>query len=80
MWEQEKWTEHADYMNTLEADHSIILGGPLGNYPKHRAMLVFDAPDEQAVRAKLASDIWIRSEMLRTISFYTWEIVLGRLQ
>ena len=37
MRDQKGWTEHAAFMDALEAERLVILGGPLRNYSKHRA-------------------------------------------
>ena len=77
--DQEGWPEHAVFMNTLADEHLVKLGGPLGNYRKHRAMLILDAPDEGVLRKRLAEDPWMRDGVLRTIEIYPWEILLGKL-
>jgi len=77
MREQKGWTEHAVFMDALLDEHFVVLGGPLGNYSKHRALLILDAPNEAILRKKLAEDPWMRSGVLRTVEFYSWEILLG---
>ena len=79
MREQKGWNEHAAFMDALEAEHVVVLGGPLRNYSKHRAMLIINAPDEQALRKRLAEDPWMRDGILRPDQFYPWEILLGKL-
>lgn len=79
MREQKGWDEHAKFMDALEAEHFIVLGGPLGNYPKHRAMLIINAPDHQTIRKRLDEDPWYRDDILREIQAYSWEILLGKL-
>ena len=53
MRDQKGWTEHAEFMDALEAEHFFVLGGPLRNYSKHRAMLIVNAPNEQELRRRL---------------------------
>jgi uncharacterized protein YciI len=79
MREQKGWNEHAAFMDALEAENLVVLGGPLKNYSKHRAMLVVKAVDEQALRRRLAEDPWMRTGMLQNVEFYPWEILLGKL-
>lgn len=79
MREQKGWNEHAAFMDALESERFVVLGGPLRNYSKHRAMLIVNAFDEKAVRERLAEDPWMRTGVLRTIEFYPWEILLGKL-
>ena len=78
MREQRGWTEHAAFMDTLEAERFVVLGGPL-KYAKHRAMLVVSAPSEQALRERLAEDPWMRTGILRNLEIHPWEILLGKL-
>lgn len=79
MRDQKRWNDHAAFMNALEAERFVVLGGPLGNHSKHRALLVVSAPDEQALRARLLEDPWMQIGVLRTIEIYSWEILLGQL-
>jgi uncharacterized protein YciI len=79
MREQKGWSEHAAFMDALENERFVVLGGPLGNYSKHRALLVVKAMNEQVLRARLAEDPWMCTGMLRTIEIYPWEILLGKL-
>ncbi len=79
MRDQEGWNEHATFMDALTDEHFVVLGGPLRNYSKHRAMLIINAPNEQAIGARLAEDPWMRSGVLRIAGIYQWEILLGKL-
>lgn len=79
MRDQKEWNEHAAFMNALESERFIVLGGPLRNYSKHRTLLICNAPNEQVVRTKLAEDPWMIAGMLRIIDLYSWEILLGQL-
>jgi len=79
MRDQRGWPEHAVFMEALADERFVILGGPLGNYRKHRAMLILDTPNEGILRKRLAEDPWMRDEVLRTIEIYPWEILLGKL-
>jgi hypothetical protein len=79
MRDQKGWPEHAVFMDALADEHLVKLGGPLGNYRKHRAMLILDAPNEEVLRKRLAEDPWMRDGVLRTIEIYPWEILLGKL-
>jgi hypothetical protein len=79
MRDQKGWPEHAVFVDALADERFVILGGPLGNYRKHRAMLILDAPNEEILRKRLAEDPWMRDGVLRTIELYSWEILLGKL-
>ena len=78
MREQKGWTDHAKFMDALEAEQFVLLGGPL-KYSKHRAMLIVKAFNEQELRKRLAEDPWMRTEVLKTIEIYPWDILLGKL-
>jgi uncharacterized protein YciI len=75
--EQEQWVEHADFMNALEREGFVVLGGPvLGT---DDALLVVRASDAQEVERRLAVDPWTRNELLRIASIREWQIRLGTL-
>ena len=78
MRSQRGWSDRAAFMDRLEAERFVVLGGPL-KYQKHRAMLVVNASDERILREKLATDPWMRTGVLRNIEVYPWEILLGKL-
>jgi len=78
MREQKGWTDHAKFMDALETEHFVVLGGPL-KYSKHRVMLIANASSEQELRRRLADDPWMRTGVLRTLEIYPWEILLGKL-
>jgi uncharacterized protein YciI len=74
MREQDGWDEHARFMDDLIAEGFIVLGGPLEG-GEHRAMLVIDAPDEEAVRERLDADPW-KPHMLEIESVRRWTVLL----
>jgi uncharacterized protein len=80
MREQPGWAEHAAFMDLLESERFVVLGGPLRGGNRHRAMLVVEGPDGPTVRARLAEDPWMRAAVLRTVSFDPWELLLGKLR
>jgi hypothetical protein len=55
---QTGWDEHAAFMDALEEDGFVVLGGPIGEGDGENTLLVVDAADEAAVRARLAEDPW----------------------
>jgi uncharacterized protein YciI len=79
MRDQKGWEEHRVFMNALESERFIVLGGPLRNYSKHRALLVCNAASEEELRRRLAEDPWMVTGVLRIIDLYSWEILLGQL-
>jgi hypothetical protein len=65
--DQEGWDEHAAFMNALEAS------GPAGDGDD--ALVLFDAPGEDAVRELLRGDPW-SGTILRIASIVEWTILL----
>jgi uncharacterized protein YciI len=74
MREQDGWDGHASFMDALASDGFIVLGGPVGD--GMRFMHVVDAPDEAAIRHRLAEDPWVRSGHVRTVTVEPWKILL----
>jgi uncharacterized protein YciI len=73
--EQEKWAEHAAFMNALADDGFVVLGGPLGDGA--RILLIIDAESEGAIQTRLAADPWTPTDLLRIAKVERWEILLG---
>jgi uncharacterized protein YciI len=73
--DQDGWSEHAEFMDALAEEGFISLGGPIGEGDGENALLVVDAPDEAAVRARLAEDPW-GEDMLATESIRPWTVLL----
>ena len=80
MRSQPGWDGHAVYIDGLEAERLVVLGGPLHHPGGHRAMLIFDAPDEATVRRRLAEDPWVKSGMLHVRGIEPWELLIGRIR
>ena len=78
MREQEKWDEHAKFMDELVDDGFIILGGPLDD--GENVLLILNAESRQAIDARLADDPWIPMGMRRITKVEHWEILLNALQ
>jgi uncharacterized protein YciI len=74
MRQQEKWDEHAEFMDALVDDGFIVLGGPLDDGEKF--LLIFDAESEQEIDARLAEDPWTPMGLLRIAKVERWEILL----
>ncbi len=75
MAEQERWAEHAAFMNGLAGDGFVVLGGPLGD--GRSILLVVSAESEDAIRARLAADPWASMQLLRIARIEAWQILLG---
>ena len=74
--EQSGWTAHAEFMDALEADGFVVLGGPVGD--ETRALLVIDAESEEEIRDTLGRDPWSGSHLVIE-SIDSWTIRLGAL-
>jgi uncharacterized protein YciI len=77
MRDQEKWTEHAVFVNALAEEGFIMFAGPLGGGPRHRALLIVDAENEATVRSRFAEDPWMQLGVLRVFSVEPWEVLVG---
>lgn len=75
MREQARWDEHAAFMNNLEGEGRIVLGGPVGDAGK--LLLIVRAVDEREVHALLASDPWTPIDLLPVTTVERWTILLG---
>jgi uncharacterized protein YciI len=73
--EQEAWEEHAAFMNALDDEGFVVIGGPLDGGPK--TLLVVDAPGEEEIRRRLGEDPWAPLGLLTVASVESWEILLG---
>lgn len=80
MREQDGWAEHAKFMNALVEDRFVLLGGPVREGSKHRALLIVNSLSERTIRDRLAQDPWIRSGVLRIVTISPWELLLGELK
>ena len=69
---QAKWSEHARFMNELEASGFVILGGPLDDV---RVAYAIEASSEDEIRATFARDPW--AETLCVVdSIEAWDVLL----
>jgi uncharacterized protein YciI len=81
MRDQRGWDEHAEFIELLAEEGFVILVGPLdAGSDFHRAMLLVDAENEEAVHTRLAPDPWTSMEMLTTTAVERWEILIGNLR
>jgi hypothetical protein len=73
--EQDRWDEHAAFMDALADEGVVVLGGPVGEGDGDYALLVVDVKSEDAIRRRLADDPW-GEEMLTTESVQPWSVWL----
>jgi uncharacterized protein YciI len=74
---QEDWPAHADFMNALEKEGFVLLGGPLQGTGD--ALLIFRAQDEDEIISRLEPDPWTRKRLLRIRTITPWDLRLGSL-
>jgi uncharacterized protein YciI len=78
--EQDKWDEHAAFMDDLFDEGFVVMAGPLGDgTPEHRVLLIFDADSESTIHARLDADPWTPMGVLDTVSVERWNVLLGDL-
>ncbi len=73
--EQNKWDEHASFMDGLVEDSFVVLGGPVGNGDE--VLLIVRAGSERDLEARLAEDPWLPMEILCIAKIEPWQILLG---
>jgi uncharacterized protein len=73
--DQDKWPEHAAFMDALVDEGVVVLGGPLGD--EGRVMLIFNVQHEDEIKRRLTDDPWIQMGVLSVASVEPWEILLG---
>ena len=78
MREQNQWSEHASFMNSLVDQGFVILGGPIKDPSIHKARLIVKSESESEVRDRLIKDPWIQSGLLKTASIELWEVLLSK--
>ena len=76
--EQEDWEVHRSFMNALEKEGFVVLGGPLKG--THDVLLIFRATTPEEIVDRLSADPWHRRDLLRVSRVTPWELRLGSLQ
>lgn len=74
--QQEDWPAHAAFMNGLQAEGFVVMGGGLEGSPDF--LLIFRAADAEEIRSRLAADPW-GPEQLVTTRISPWTLLLGSL-
>lgn len=75
--EQPEWDAHAQFMNGLQKEGLIVLGGPLEDSPD--VLLIFRANGPEEIRTRLEADPWTRRDLLRISRISPWTLRLGSL-
>jgi uncharacterized protein YciI len=71
------WEGHRIFMNALEAEGFVRLGGPLEGTGE--VLLVFRAADKDEIEARLGADPWTRSGILSTTRIARWDLRIGEV-
>jgi hypothetical protein len=75
--DQDGWKAHASFMDDLQRDGFIVLGGPLEGTPD--VLLVVRADTQAAILARLGEDPWTVEDRLRVTRVAPWTLRLGAL-
>ncbi len=75
---QPGWEDHRVFMNALEAEGVVRLGGPLEGTGE--VLLIFRAGSEDEISRHLAADPWTRSGILTTTRIARWDLRLGEVR
>lgn len=80
MRRQDRWDDHAAFMDGLADEGFLLLVGPLGDPAQpERVLAIVDAADPQEVHARLADDPWVSMGLLSTVSVDRWELAIGTI-
>jgi uncharacterized protein YciI len=79
MREQDRWNDHAAFMDALADERFIVAGGPIGEGKDEGALHIVQAESPAAGRSRLAADPWVTMGLLRVGSIEPWVILLGKL-
>jgi len=77
MEEQEDWQSHAAFMNALQNEGFVLLGGPLEGTLD--VLLIIRANDAEEIRSRLSGDPWSHTDLLRITRVVHWTLRLGTL-
>jgi len=72
---QSEWGAHASFMNALESEGFVVLGGPLEGTPD--VLLIFRAASSKEILERLQGDPWTGSGLLRVRQISEWTLRLG---
>jgi uncharacterized protein YciI len=77
MESQEDWKAHAAFMNALEKERFVVLGGPLEGTSD--VLLVIRASTSDEIVDRLSADPWAARDLLRVSRITPWTLRLGSL-
>lgn len=74
---QKDWEEHRRFMNDLERERFVVLGGPLEG--TNEVLLIFHATGPEEIRSRLADDPWHVHGLLQIERIVPWDLRIGSL-
>ncbi|HKX00474.1 MAG TPA: YciI family protein [Bryobacteraceae bacterium] len=74
---QSGWSAHAAFMDALEAEGFIVLGGPLEG--TNDVLLIVRAASPEEILARLEADPWTANHLLRVSQISPWTLRLGAM-
>jgi uncharacterized protein YciI len=74
---QPDWQAHASFMNGLQQEGFVVLGGPLDGTPD--VLLIVRANSADEIIERLAADPWSGQDLLRISRISPWTLRLGSL-
>ena len=75
--EQQEWESHRSFMNDLEAEGFVLLGGPLRGTSE--VLLIFRATSPDEIKTRLSADPWHTMDLLRVSRIMPWDLRIGKL-
>jgi uncharacterized protein YciI len=75
--DQADWDAHASFMNALEREGFVVLGGPLEGTADF--LLIIRAQTADEIVNRLSADPWSRQDLLRLSRVTRWTLRLGSL-
>jgi uncharacterized protein YciI len=77
MEDQEDWEAHVSFMNALEKEGFVLLGGPFEG--TNEVLLVIRASTADEIVERLSADPWSSRDILRVSRITPWTLRLGSL-
>jgi hypothetical protein len=77
MEKQRDWEAHARFMDALQAEGFVVLGGPL--LGTRDVLLVIRAENSEEIIDRLATDPWTGLDLLSVSRIAGWNLRLGSL-
>jgi len=72
---QIEWEAHRKFINGLEKEGLIVLGGPLEGTSE--VLLIWRAVDQEEIVRRWSEDPWAKLDLLRLSRVVPWELRIG---